>query len=63
MSFRESTSNWQWRYFAADNIPDILGCLEGFIENELPLADGRILKPVFFHFPESGMINMYDIMA
>ena len=62
MSFRNSSSNWQWRYFAAPDIPDVLAEQNGFIENELALPDGRTLQAVPFEFPAEGIINMYDIM-
>ena len=62
MSFRVSSANWQWRYFSAADIPDVLGSIDGFIENELALPDGRVLQAVPFDFPAGGIINMYDIM-
>lgn len=62
MSFRVSTANWQWRYFAAPQIPDMLDSVEGFIGQTLTLPDGRVLQSVPFDFPEGGIINMYDIM-
>ena len=40
MSYRKSTANWQWRYFAAPGIPDVLADLNGFLENEITMPDG-----------------------
>ena len=29
MSYRENTANWQWKYFAAPDIPDVLENITG----------------------------------
>ena len=62
MSDNTKLSKFQWRYFAAPEIPDILDEITGFIDDELLLPDGRCLNGVKFDFPANGIINMYDII-
>ena len=62
MSYRENTANWQWKYFAAPEIPDVLENLNGFIDDTLELPDGRSIKGESFQFAPSGMLDMYDII-
>ena len=61
MSFRKSTANWQWRYFAAPGIPDVLEGFEGFLENEITMADGSKLQAKPFEFAPEGVFNFYDV--
>ena len=63
MSFRENTANWNWRYFAAPEIPDFLEKNTAFIDEAIALADGGSVKGVEFKFAECGMLDMYDIIA
>ena len=63
MSYRENSANWQWKYFAAPDIPDILDSINGFIEDTLELPDGRTVKGESFQFAPSGMLDMYDIIT
>ncbi len=63
MSFKENTANWQWRYFAAPDMPDVLENITGFIEESIALPDGRTVKGVDFKFAADGMLDMYDIIA
>lgn len=63
MSYRENSANWQWRYFAAPGIPDVLENFNGFIGETLELPDGRSVKGESFQFASSGMLDMYDIIT
>ena len=62
MSYRENTANWQWKYFAAPDIPDVLENITGFIDENIVLPDGRTVNGVEFKFAESGILDMYEII-
>lgn len=63
MSYRENTANWQWKYFAAPDIPDVLDDIKGFIDETIALPDGRVVEGKEFKFAESGMLDMYDVIT
>ena len=62
MSFRKNSANWQWRYFSAPGIPDVLENFTGFIDDSLDLGDGRSITGKNFAFSPEGMMNIFDVI-
>lgn len=62
MSFRKDIVNWQWRYFFAPGMPDVLKDVTGFIDDALDLGDGtQVIGQAFDFYPE-GIMNIYDVI-
>ena len=57
------THLWQWHYFAAPDIPEGVIKADTLLDQSLELPDGRQLTAVKFKFPESGSINMYEVIT
>ncbi len=62
MSFRENIVNWQWRYFFAPGMPDVLENIRGFIDETLDLGDGRQIEGKSFEFYPEGFMNVFDVI-
>ena len=60
MSCKTTTAAWKWHYFSAPDIPEDVFLPEN---NILALPDGRTITGVPFDFPESGIVDMYDIIS
>lgn len=55
--------DWSWRFFAAPNIPEGIFDHGEIIGDTLTLPDGRKLQGTPFHFPESGMLDLYKLIV
>lgn len=62
MSYKENTANWQWKFYAAPDIPDVLEGFTGFIDDKLDLPDGRTVYGQPFAFSREGMMDVYDVI-
>ena len=62
MSFRKNIVNWNWRYFFAPGMPDVLEHVTGFIDDALDLGDGTLVTGQPFDFYPEGFMNVFDVI-
>ena len=60
MNFERTSADWKWHYFAAPDIPDEF---LGPENNIISLPDGREITGIPFDFPETGILDMYDVIT